>query len=153
MTRRQSLQGIRVLAALFAACGLSMTAGCLRRSLSIRTEPAGAKVYVNDQLKGESPFEYDFMWYGWQRVTIRKDGYERLDDKRLIRAPVYLWIPFDLVMELLPFPIRDKHEWVFTLTPVVDASPQPPAEPEKPADSDASPSKTKAATPTQEWKK
>ena len=97
-------------------CGLLLT-GCVRRSLTIRTTPPGASVYVNDQLQGESPVSYDFGWYGWHRVTIRKDGFERLDDRKLLRAPFYLWIPLDLVVELLPFPVRDTHTWSYALSP------------------------------------
>jgi len=122
-------------------CGL-WTSGCLHRSLTIRTEPPGALVYVNDQLKGESPVTYDFQWYGWHRFSIRKDGYERLDDNRLLRCPPSLWIPFDLAMELMPFPVRDQRTWSYTLTPAPElptpvppplisqrASPSAPAEP------------------------
>ncbi len=74
-------------------------------------------VYVNDQLKGESPGTYDFTWYGWYRVMIRKAGFQRLDDRKMIRAPIYLWIPFDLVMELLPFRVKDQRTWSYALTP------------------------------------
>lgn len=91
--------------------------GCVRRSLTIKTEPSGALVYVNDELKGKSPVSYDFAWYGWYRVMARKDGFARLDDRRLLRCPVYLWVPFDLAMELLPLPIRDRRVWSYTLTP------------------------------------
>jgi len=109
-------------------CGLLFcTTGCVRRSLTIRTEPAGAMVYVNDQLKGNSPVAYDFEWYGWHRVMVRKEGYERLDDRKLLRAPVYLWIPLDLMMELLPFSIRDTRTWSYTLTRIQEPlAPQPP---------------------------
>ena len=108
-----------------AALALS---GCVRRALTIKTDPPGASVYINDELKGQSPVSYDFMWYGWHRVMIRKEGYERLDDRRLIRAPVYLWIPFDLAMELLPFPIHDQRTWSYMLTPApLPATPVPPA--------------------------
>ncbi len=96
---------------------LMLETGCVRRSLTIRTDPPGAFVHVNDEPKGESPVEYDFMWYGWHRVTIRKEGFERLDDKKRLRPPFYLWIPFDLIMEALPFTVRDRREWVYTLTP------------------------------------
>jgi hypothetical protein len=85
-------------------------------------------VYVNDQLKGESPVTYDFMWYGWHRVTLRKAGFERMDDRQQLRAPSYFWIPFDLVMELLPWPIRDVRTWSYALTPTVALpTPAPPA--------------------------
>ena len=120
--------------------GLLVTTGCVRRSLTIRSEPPGALVYFNDQLIGESPVTYDFTWYGWHRIILRKQGYDRLDDHKELRAPLYLWIPLDLVMELLPFPIRDARTWSYTLTPsAVPASPEPPitippSPPQEPAD-------------------
>lgn len=109
-----------------AVCGLAV-AGCVRRSLTIRTEPPGALVYVNDQLKGESPVTYDFLWYGWHRVTLRKEGFEGVDGRRLLSAPFYLWIPLDLVVELLPVPVRDERTWDYALTPA--AAPVEPAPP------------------------
>ena len=102
--------------------------GCVHRSLTIRTEPPGALVYVNDQFKGNSPVTYDFLWYGWHRVILRKEGYERLEDRREVRAPAHLWIPFDLAMELAPFRIRDDRTWTYTLTPATALpAPTPPA--------------------------
>ena len=111
-----------------ASCCLLLLSGCVHRSLTIRTEPPGAKVYVNDELKGDSPLTYDFTWYGWYRLTLRKDGFERLDDRKLLRAPVHLWIPFDLFMELLPLRVRDARTWSYTLTPTKELpTPVPPA--------------------------
>ena len=115
---------------LLTACCLllPLASGCIYRSLTIRTDPPGAMVYVNDQLKGESPVTYDFTWYGWYRVMIRREGFQRLDDRKNLRAPVYLWIPFDLVMELLPFRVKDRRTWSYTLTPQQEpAAPIPPA--------------------------
>jgi hypothetical protein len=115
---------------LLAGCWLLLLPGCVYRSLTIKTEPPGALVYVNDQLKGESPVTYDFMWYGWYRVTIRKEGFERIDDRKLMRAPVYLWIPLDLCLELLPFPIRDTRIWSYTLSRAPELpTPKPPIVP------------------------
>lgn len=106
-------------ALLFAVCGLALlSTGCLRRSLTIRTDPPGALVYVNDQIKGTSPVTYDFLWYGWHRVTIRKEGFVRVEDRTELRAPPHLWIPFDLVVELLPWTVRDDREWSYTLEPL-----------------------------------
>ena len=110
-------------------CGLSLvfTTGCLRRSLTIRTDPPGAFVYLNDTLIGTSPASFDFQWYGWHRVTLRKDGYERVEDRRLIRAPAHLWIPFDLAMEMAPFAVRDDRAWDYHLTPTTTLpEPVPP---------------------------
>ena len=108
---------------------LPLVTGCVYRSLTIKTEPPGALVYVNDQLKGNSPVTYDFEWYGWHRLTLRKTGYERLDDRKQLRSPIYLWIPFDLVAELLPFRISDTRTWSYTLTPAPALpTPAPPTE-------------------------
>ena len=130
--------------------------GCVRRSLTIRTTPPGALVYVNDQLKGESPVSYDFEWYGWHRVMVRKEGYERVEDRKMLRSPVYLWIPFDLALELLPLTIHDDRTLDYTLSPAavlptpvppatfiapatIPAQPPPPASPPaKPADTESS---------------
>ena len=104
-----------------------LMAGCVRRSLTIRTDPPGASVFVNDISRGVTPVTYDFAWYGWHRVILQKSGYERLDDRRMIRAPIYLWIPIDLAMEILPFPVRDRRTWNYTLTPLEEPpAPQPP---------------------------
>ena len=85
-------------------------------------------VYLNDELKGQTPLTFDFLWYGSHRVILRKDGFERLEDRQTIRAPIYLWIPFDLAVELLPLPIRDARTWSYTLTPTITPqSPVPPA--------------------------
>ena len=104
------------------------TTGCLRRSLTIRTDPPGALVYVNDTIQGESPVTYDFLWYGWHRVMIRKEGFARVEDRRELRAPPHLWIPFDLIAEVWPWTIRDDREWTYTLEPMETLpTPMPPS--------------------------
>ncbi len=102
--------------------------GCIHRSLTVLTEPPGAKVYINDELKGDTPVSYDFTWYGWYRLTLRKDGFDRVDDHRFVKAPMYCWIPFDLVMELVPLTIRDARTWSYTLTKSAELpTPVPPS--------------------------
>ena len=121
-------RAFRVCSVWLAACSVLLS-GCIHRKLTIITTPPGASVYVNDKLKGVTPLSYDFTWYGWHRITVRKDGYDRLEDRKLLRAPVYLWIPFDLVMEGLPFPIRDERTWTYTLTPQGEpVAPEAPSE-------------------------
>ena len=119
---------------LLVSLALLGSTGCVHQSMTIRTEPPGASVYVNDERKGISPVTYDFDFYGWQRVTLRKEGFERLDERRLLKAPIYLWIPLDLFMELMPFPITDTHTWSYVLTPAAPLeTPTPPVIPQSPA--------------------
>jgi len=107
-------------------CGLCLT-GCIRRSLTVRSNPAGAELSLNDKRVGRTPYTEDFLWYGLYKVSLTKSGYERFDDQVLIKAPVYFWIPFDLVMELLPVPIHDDRALSYTLTPTVPLQePSPP---------------------------
>lgn len=128
--------------AALVACSLG-AAGCVRRTLTIKTDPPGALVYVNDQVKGESPVSFDFLWYGAYRVMLRKDGYARVDDRKVLRAPLYLWIPLDLMMELLPVTIRDTRVWTYALSPAESLpTPVPPVTPgrqEAPAPADTTP--------------
>ena len=106
---------------------LLFTTGCVRRALTIRSEPPGAQVFLNDHLQGETPLTYDFEWYGWYRVLLHKEGYERLDDHKFLRAPAMFWIPFDLVCELLPFHVWDRKTWSYTLVPAPPLpTPSPP---------------------------
>ena len=102
---------------LLLSASLLFSSGCVYRSVTIRTEPPGAFVYVNDDLKGQSPVTYDFLWYGWHRVMVRKEGFERVEDRKHVNAPFYLWIPFDFFLELVPFKVRDDRTWTYTLTP------------------------------------
>jgi len=96
---------------------LLLTSGCVRQQLTVRSEPPGAEVFLNDARAGITPYVGGFLWYGQYRISLIKEGYERLDDRTLLRAPFYLWIPLDLVMELLPFPIRDTKALSYTLVP------------------------------------
>ena len=139
MNRHQTRYGV-VCSLLSVVCGL-LTTGCVHRSLTIRSEPPGAELMVNDTRLGTTPHSYDFLWYGWYRINLSKEGYEQLEDRTLIKAPASLWIPFDLVMELLPFRIRDERELSYTLIPkrpIVGPSPPaaaPPASGENPTPS------------------
>ncbi len=109
-------------------CGLGVT-GCVARSLTIRTDPPDALVYVDDVYQGASPATFDFDWYGWHRVTLHKDGFQRVEDRQLLQAPPWLWIPLDLLAEMWPGTLRDDRTWVYTLSPVQAIPlPQPPPE-------------------------
>jgi hypothetical protein len=96
----------------------STLTGCVRRSLTISTEPPGALVFLNDQEIGHSKVSTDFLWYGDYDVTIRKKGYATLATHWNIEPPWYQIIPLDFFAEVLwPGHLHDQHVRHFKLEP------------------------------------
>lgn len=93
-------------------------AGCVERQLTIKTEPQGALVTLNDEEIGTSPVTVSFNWYGDYNVRISKEGYQTLKTHRRLKGPWYDRFPFDLFAQLIiPKRIVDSYEWTFTLAP------------------------------------
>ncbi len=96
----------------------STLTGCVRRSLTISTEPPGALVFLNDQEIGHSTVTTDFLWYGDYDVIIRKKGYATLATHWNIEPPWYQIIPLDFFAEVLcPGHLHDQHTKHFELEP------------------------------------
>ncbi len=97
--------------------GLLFGGGCVERTMTIKTDPPGALVYLNDQELGRTPLKRDFTWYGDYDVEIRKEGYQPLHTHKWVTAPWYQWVPFDLAAEIQPGTVKDHHELFFKLEP------------------------------------
>jgi len=94
----------------------TISAGCVRRTISITTEPPNARVFLNDQEVGRSPATTDFLWYGDYGVPIRKEGYETLETNWVIKPPWYQQFPLDFFSEVLwPGQLHDNHSQHFVL--------------------------------------
>lgn len=106
----------RFLPALLLAAILICT-GCVRRTLSITSEPAGALVWLNDREIGRTPIEVDFLHYGTYDVRLHKDGYEPLLTSGDAKAPWWDSIPIDLVSEMLPGEHHSRVAWHYVLQP------------------------------------
>ncbi len=92
--------------------------GCVERTITVRTDPPGALVSVNDVEKGRTPVTFPFTWYGQYRVLVEHPQYETLETSQGVSAPIYQWPVIDFVCEvLLPFKFHDHHDWSFTLEP------------------------------------
>jgi len=59
----------------------------------------------------------EFTWYGDYDVQVRKEGYETLKTHANIVAPIWQWVPFDLIFVLLPIPMHDDRHLSYTLQP------------------------------------
>lgn len=103
-------------AALILAGGGLVCTGCIRRTVTIKTDPQGAAVMLNDQLVGTTPVTVDFTWYGDYDVILRKEGYETLRTHHRIQTPWYELPGVDFVTEVLvPWTVHDKQEMSFAL--------------------------------------
>ena len=111
----------RTVAALGLVAVVVSVAGCVRRTLTIETEPQGAMVYLNDEEVGPSPVSRDFTWYGDYGVIMRKAGFETLHTNVVVAAPWYQIPPLDFFADVLwPTTIHDVHHHSFTLEPRVE---------------------------------
>ena len=104
-------------AIVLSLCSLAIM-GCVERTITVRTDPPGALVTVNEVEKGRTPVTFPFTWYGRYRVLIAHPQYQVLETSRNVPAPIYQWPILDFVSELLlPFKFHDHHNWSFTLAP------------------------------------
>ena len=92
--------------------------GCVRRTLTIETDPQGALVYLNDEEIGPSPVSADFTWYGDYDVVIRKEGYRTIHTHWNVKAPWYQIPPIDFFTDVLyPRRIHDQRRLELKLEP------------------------------------
>ncbi len=86
-----------------------MTSGCVRRRMTIRSNPSGALVFVDDQRIGVTPVSTAFTYYGTRKIQLFKDGLEPQLVKHRFTAPWYQLPVLDFIFEnLWPFEIRDE---------------------------------------------
>ncbi len=96
---------------------------CVTRTIVVESDPPGAQVWINERLVGPTPVEVEFITHGRHKFRLQKEGFRELTAREMVRAPIYQWIPLDLVFEyLLPFKLEDRHRFRYPL------SPQPPGE-------------------------
>lgn len=93
------------------------SSGCVKRKLTVTSEPSGALVTLNGQEAGRTPFTTDFRWYGFYDVEVRREGSKTLITRERIIAPWWQWVPFDLMAELVPG-ATDRQSMHFKLQPV-----------------------------------
>lgn len=110
-----------IILCLLGASLLALTqTGCVRRRMTIRSNPPGALVYVDNYEIGVTPCSTSFLYYGTREIRLVKDGYETLTVKQPIPTPWYQIPPLDFFSEnVAPQELRDEHVFTYTLTPQV----------------------------------
>jgi hypothetical protein len=101
---------------LLLLCGLST--GCVQRRMTVRTNPPGALLYVDDYEIGTTPVSLPFTYYGTRKFRLVKDGCETLTEMRAIPPPWYQIVPIDFFAEnCVPGQIHDQRTLDFQLRP------------------------------------
>lgn len=92
--------------------------GCVRRRMTLRTNPAGAVAFVDDQRIGVTPVSTPFTYYGTRKIQLFKDGFEPLTVKQRFSVPWYEYPPLDFFVEnFWPGEIRDERVVDFEMMP------------------------------------
>lgn len=110
--------------ALFIVAGIVLgtcfSTGCVERRLTVRTDPPGARVYIDDYEIGTSPCSTHFTYYGTRKIRLVKDGFRTKTIYQPIPPPWYQIPPLDFVAEnLVPGTIRDQRTLMYQLEPEV----------------------------------
>ena len=114
--RATACRGLTAALALVCLC----QTGCVQRRLTIRSNPPGALVYVDNHEIGVTPVATDFIYYGTRQIRLVKDGYETLTVLQGVPAPWYQFFPIDFFAEnVVPGEIRDERVLDFNLTPQI----------------------------------
>jgi hypothetical protein len=91
--------------------------GCVRRTISITSEPTGALVWLNGREIGRTPVSVDFLYYGVYDVQIVAEGYEPLLTTGKADAPWWDNVPLDFFAEITPGEKHSRIEWHYALSP------------------------------------
>src|SRR5262245_15446922 len=108
-TNRTLEPGLRLLAGSVLISLCTFAGGCVRRRMTVRTNPAGAKVFVDDQEIGVTPCSASYVYYGTRKITVMKEGFRTETLYQKFYPPWYEIPPLDFVSEnLVPREVRDE---------------------------------------------
>ncbi len=118
MVRRQNVTFWRWGATLIGlAIALGQT-GCVKRRYTIRTDPPGATVIVNNEEIGRTPVSKSFTFYGDREIVLILSGYKT---QRLYQPIAQPWFDNYLTEvfteNVLPFTLRDEREFTYKMQP------------------------------------
>jgi hypothetical protein len=113
--KSDNLSGVKVALVLVLVV---LAAGCVERRLFVRSDPPGARVFLDGKPAGETPVAIPFTYYGTREVVLRAPGRE---PKRVVvdlDPPWYQWTPIDFFVEVAwPFTVTDERRVDATLAP------------------------------------
>jgi hypothetical protein len=85
------------------ACAFAcIITGCVRRTITITSEPSGALCWLNGREVGRTPVTVDFLHYGTYDVVLEADECEPLLTSGKANPPLWDNVPLDLFAEMAP---------------------------------------------------
>lgn len=108
----------KIIVAIITILLLVFLSGCIRSRVIITSEPPGADVTFKNTYRGRTPITIPIIWYWYYDIEIEKEGFEKIHTVERFHAPVWFYVPFDLIMEAMPFPIYDTKYRHYVLTPL-----------------------------------
>ena len=92
--------------------------------MTIRSNPPGALVYVDDYEIGTTPISHNFTYYGTRKIRLVKNGYQTLTVMQSFPPPWYQIFPLDFITEnFVPGVIRDRRTVAYQLAPQIIVPP------------------------------
>lgn len=124
----------KILIALTYVIIMALNSGCVRRIVTINSQPEQVKVYFDRKFVGETPCDFEFFYYGTHHLELTKEGYENLNTTLRLKGPIYEYFPLSFFSEIIiPWEIINKHSYAFKLEkgesrrPVISPIQQPQA--------------------------
>ena len=86
--------------------------------MTIRSNPPGAVVFVDNYEIGVTPVSTDYIYYGTREFRLERDGYQTVREFRTVSAPFYQYFPLDFFAEnVVPLELRDQRTVDFQMIP------------------------------------
>lgn len=96
----------------------ALLAGCVERTIYVRSDPPGAVVYLDDERAGVTPCEIPYLWYGKREIVLELQKYRMVREIVTLNPPWWQYFPLDFITDVLvPFTIRDRTELSYVLEP------------------------------------
>jgi hypothetical protein len=103
---------------IFFIVALIFLAGCVKRIVTINSQPSGAEVFFDRKAMGVTPCSFDFTFYGSHSIKLAKEGYKDFYTSERLKPPFYEYLPLDFISEvLLPAQLEDTHNFTYRLIP------------------------------------
>jgi hypothetical protein len=110
------VRAIRFVGGILAVWALG---GCVERFISVRSDPPGAIVTLDDQKIGPTPVEIPYTWYGMRLLSVDLPGYTPVRETIALNPPWWQFPPIDFITDVLvPATITDRTEFSYFLEKV-----------------------------------